>query len=329
MYHVLQPQAFTNSAQQFRVMTYNVLAETYAIGYSRYKYAKVPDNVIDWQYRFGVLKEHFTKSDADIICLQEIEEPSFKNEFSTFFKELGYSGIMQEKKTIGNAIFYRDSKFKLRFTNSRSRVLLAAFTPLNSSEQEHEKNDTVAPLYICNAHLDGNPQKPHERFNQIKSLFAQLKKEETQGNFSIKEAIICGDFNCDHKSGIYELLTSGALSKDFRNPVTHDLPYTKEDFEIEANTGISLEFKSAYASLNNSSEPEFTFAAPNMRRDPLDFIFFTPATLKVLAVSDPMLMINKNQVENEGIPNDLIPSDHLPMAAVFEFVAQEKQQEKK
>jgi len=375
-------------------VTYNVLAETYAIGYSRYKYQNVSDEVISWNYRFNLIKEHITKSEADIVCLQEVELKSFNGEFTPFFKAMGFSGIMQEDKSIGNALFYNDNKFKLYCTNSRSRVLIAALIPLTQQEaqllqqqqqqqqikqqeekqvvmaasvmpvveapvaQQEEQKQQVdqqqaqqqkkqksnksprkqqapaptppqlpqlanAPLYICNAHLDGNPLKPHERFNQMKSLFAQLKKEELTGTFSIKEAIICGDFNCDHKSGIYELVTSGKLTKEFRNPITPDLAYTKEDFSIETHAGVSLDFSSAYAKVSSDGgEPDFTFAAPNHRRDPLDFIFYTHKSLKPVAVSDPMLLLNnsKQQVESEGIPNDWIPSDHLLLAAVFELV---------
>jgi len=57
--------------QQFKFLTYNVLADQYAnTPRTRGRYPHVSDENIDWQFRCALLQQQFKEFNADIICLQ-------------------------------------------------------------------------------------------------------------------------------------------------------------------------------------------------------------------------------------------------------------------
>lgn len=93
------------------LVTYNILAAPYSTGDCRYKYPNCDDATISWEYRFKLLKDHFACFDADVICLQEVEADLFAKDFTPFFETIGFSGIMQAKRDIGNAIFFNTKKY--------------------------------------------------------------------------------------------------------------------------------------------------------------------------------------------------------------------------
>ena len=74
----------------------------------------------------------------------------------------------------------------------KSRLLTTIFTfsEINPEMKEYR-------LAVCNMHLEGNPQDPQARLNQINSTLTSLKNEIKPDGL-----VMCGDFNCEYDSAV-------------------------------------------------------------------------------------------------------------------------------
>lgn len=123
---------------------------------------------------------------------------------------LGYDFVAQDRSkakfTIANVTFFRTSKLRHYWTDSRSRALLTAFTlasdaPAAAVPAAAEANRGAGPsstgsasdvsdeepggsrgtvpgprcVYVANLHLEGHPYKSKERISQMKNVTARLQ----------------------------------------------------------------------------------------------------------------------------------------------------------
>lgn len=104
---------------QFRVVSYNILADLYADqDYSRsYLFAHCPEFALDIDYRRQLLVKEMIGYNSDIYCLQEVDKKEFEKNYEFSFKFLaGCSGVFSRKGgqvAEGTATFFRDDKFEL------------------------------------------------------------------------------------------------------------------------------------------------------------------------------------------------------------------------
>lgn len=100
----------------FRIVSYNLLADFYARSeYSKKEIFNYCDiRHLDGDYRNKVQLMELKGYNADLYCLQEVDERMFETNFTPFFELLGLKGIYRKKlKTEeGLAIFYNTDKFK-------------------------------------------------------------------------------------------------------------------------------------------------------------------------------------------------------------------------
>ena len=130
------------------------------------------------------------------------------------------------------------------------------------------------------------------------------------------DVVLCGDFNSTPDSGLYQLLAKGSFPPDH----THAAPADPALPAILAPAGLLLHglgLCSAYA-MACGAEP----TATNVKGPPenfaacLDYIFASArlgppvATLRVPPISELV-------AEGGGLPNSSIPSDHVPIGAVY------------
>eukprot|EP01083_Nonionella_stella_P182514 656964_1 len=73
-------EAFLDHPKGFSILTFNCLSKRHC---SRKIYPE-PTAVLDWDKRRPRLIEILKQSSADILCLQEVELPSFKEDFGDF-----------------------------------------------------------------------------------------------------------------------------------------------------------------------------------------------------------------------------------------------------
>jgi mRNA deadenylase 3'-5' endonuclease subunit Ccr4 len=100
-------------------VSYNVLAEIYATGMV---YPYCPSWALSSAYRSRLVLRELASTDADIICLQEVQKDHFDATFEPELKKLGYLGLYKQKnrlsmgmegKVDGCATFFKSSRFEL------------------------------------------------------------------------------------------------------------------------------------------------------------------------------------------------------------------------
>lgn len=114
----LQPQFQDPNNFQFRVVTYNILADIYA---TTQIFPYCPKWAMNWRYRRVQIMREIVSYDADVICLQEVQQDHYQQYLLPLLENLGYEGLYKAKtrdnsasgKVDGCAILYRRSRFSL------------------------------------------------------------------------------------------------------------------------------------------------------------------------------------------------------------------------
>ncbi|KAH9261893.1 hypothetical protein BASA81_000549 [Batrachochytrium salamandrivorans] len=114
----LQPQFQDPNNFQFRVVTYNILADIYA---TTQIFPYCPKWAMNWRYRRVQIMREIVSYDADIICLQEVQQDHYQQYLLPLLENLGYEGLYKAKtrdnsvsgKVDGCATLFRRSRFSL------------------------------------------------------------------------------------------------------------------------------------------------------------------------------------------------------------------------
>ncbi|KAG9325324.1 hypothetical protein KVV02_006964 [Mortierella alpina] len=95
------------------VLRYNLLSHTLATTGGRFhKDLHVP-NPLHWPTRMAILLDEIAAMDTDIVCVQELDEVHYHNDFGTRMDGLGYKGVYSKRQSRfahGIAMFYRISR---------------------------------------------------------------------------------------------------------------------------------------------------------------------------------------------------------------------------
>jgi CCR4-NOT transcription complex subunit 6 len=81
------PAATKNAVRELTVVTYNMLADKYAMG-GHHKYC--PLEHLDFSSRGPRLLDEIASYNADILCLQEVERPFMEDELGPKLRSLGH-----------------------------------------------------------------------------------------------------------------------------------------------------------------------------------------------------------------------------------------------
>ena len=99
---------------EFTVMTYNFLADRLA-GQGYHTHASVP--TLHFDFRGPRIFEEIKASNADILCLQEVDH--WYDFYGARFTDLGYKYVFYKRKTVnkkegeGIVLAFKEEKFKL------------------------------------------------------------------------------------------------------------------------------------------------------------------------------------------------------------------------
>ena len=170
-------------------------------------------------------------------------------------------------------------------------------------------------FFVSNTHIHWDPENSDLKIMQVQFLVEHLMKyaEEDfadQGGIDAAPFIVAGDYNSTPESGVYQLMSTGVV------PSSHP-DWRGADFGRYTSEGIhnSLHFDNAYAPLNI----KYTNHTINYT-GVLDYIWYTPASLKVLSLLDvPPLSVFENDLKL-SLPNVYFPSDHLALLADFQVL---------
>ena len=187
-----------------------------------------------WKKRVKRIIEILAHSNADIICLQECELQSFKEDVAPALSNYGYEGIAQEddrpimptrikevSKHRGSrnhicATFWKKDKFEIVGDASvRTRTLTTILREHVSNAANEKKNVQSTPtVAVINVHLEGHPRRFSERTHQLQHSMTDIAKrieyekkkvqktgrEAKQYIGKLNALVLAGDFNCELQS---------------------------------------------------------------------------------------------------------------------------------
>ncbi|XP_075003150.1 protein angel homolog 2 isoform X3 [Calonectris borealis] len=204
----------------FTIMSYNILSQNLLEGNSHlYKHCR--QRLLIWTYRFPNILQEIKQLDADVLCLQEVQEDHYRTEIKSSLESLGYHceyKMRTGRKPDGCAICFKTSKFSLISSNpveffrhdipllDRDNVGLV----LLLQPRFHSK--TNAAICIANTHLLYNPRRGDIKLTQLAMLLAEIASVAPQKDGTFCPIIICGDFNSVPGSPLYRFIKEGKLN---------------------------------------------------------------------------------------------------------------------
>ncbi|CAM9566192.1 unnamed protein product [Ectocarpus sp. 12 AP-2014] len=320
---------------RFRLCSYNLLAEIYA---TQQAYPYCDFWALSWGYRKTNLLRELLEAGADVLCLQEVQSDAYQQFFQPHLSEKGYDGLYKAKtregamgKVDGCAIFWRRAKFRLseNYTvsfNECARRAVAAMPGLPQEEAHHflmrVSKDNVAQvavlevlqrprgrqvppaaaqLCVANTHLYSNPELPDVKLWQCNALLQELEGFVHSRQLPL---LVCGDFNSDVRSAVYELMSTQGVSPDHPDLSNDPCNVLPDASELTHN----MQLQSAYHTVMGS-EPPYTNYTGNFK-GVLDYVWFSSPHIRPLAVA-PVPTAEDIMKCGVALPNVQSSSDHI------------------
>lgn len=217
----LQPPG-DSTAFDFSVMTYNILSQD-LLQDNGYLYRHCNPDVLPWDYRLPNLLAEIQQHDADILCLQEVQEDHYENQIKPALQALGYHCEYKKRtgrKPDGCAVTFKASRFSLLSSNpveffrpgdallDRDNVGLVVQLRPNGAVDGSDPSSFVC---VANTHLLYNPRRGDIKLAQLAILLAEINRLSRLPDGSTNPVLLCGDFNSTPWSPLYSFLTTGCL----------------------------------------------------------------------------------------------------------------------
>ncbi|CAB1433904.1 unnamed protein product [Pleuronectes platessa] len=209
----------------FSVMSYNILSQE-LLQDNPYLYSHCEPGVLPWEYRLPNLLAEIQQHDADILCLQEVQEDHYENQIKPALQGLGYQCEYKKRtgsKPDGCAVIFKSSRLSLVSSNpveffrpsdallDRDNVGLVVLLRPNNVVG---KSDPSGFICVANTHLLYNPRRGDIKLAQLAILLAEIRRLSRLPDGSTNPVVLCGDFNSTPLSPLYGFLTTGCL--DYR-----------------------------------------------------------------------------------------------------------------
>ncbi|KAF9133765.1 Glucose-repressible alcohol dehydrogenase transcriptional effector [Mortierella sp. 14UC] len=167
---------------------------------------------LEWAYRREAILNQIAFTDADIVCLQELELRDYEEYFSPHMTRLGFKSIHAYKMNVyemrdGCAIFYRDSRFKLinehvlRFNQVElddynvKRPSMARDTAIRFNLFHNlaivalfENKRTKRQVQVATTHLLADPAFPDAKMLQTAILTSKLEELKAEAMAKLSSA---------------------------------------------------------------------------------------------------------------------------------------------
>ncbi|XP_054879975.1 protein angel homolog 2 isoform X2 [Poeciliopsis prolifica] len=206
----------------FSVMSYNILSQD-LLQDNAYLYRHCDPAVLPWPYRLPNLLAEIQQHDADILCLQEVQEDHYQNQIKPALQALGYQCEYKKRtgrKPDGCAITFKSSRFSLVSSTpvefyrrgdallDRDNVGMVVVLQPNAGAA---RSDASCSICVANTHLLYNPRRGDIKLAQLAILLAEIGRLSRLPDGSTNPVILCGDFNSAPWSPLYRFLTTGSL----------------------------------------------------------------------------------------------------------------------
>uniref|UniRef100_A0A3Q3EYJ2 Protein angel homolog 1 n=1 Tax=Labrus bergylta TaxID=56723 RepID=A0A3Q3EYJ2_9LABR len=215
-----------STAFDFSVMSYNILSQE-LLQDNAYLYRHCHPGVLPWKHRLPNLLAEIQQYDADILCLQEVQEDHYENQIKPALQALGYQCEYKKRtgsKPDGCAVIFKSSRLSLLSSNpveylrpgdallDRDNVGLVLL--LRPNDATAAQPDPSAFICVANTHLLYNPRRGDIKLAQLAILLAEIRRLSSRSDGSTSPVVLCGDFNSTPWSPLYSFLTTGCL--DYR-----------------------------------------------------------------------------------------------------------------
>lgn len=249
--------SFAAASRQASLVTWNLLAPKYASGT---KYPWASEQALSWNTRREAILRQLASMDADILCLQEVENALWDDLYLEL-QALGYDGELQKDRghPVSTAVLFKRNRLVCMRTESRSRAMIAV------AKAAPGVGGGIAPVYVASVHLEAGPQKEDQRTSQMASLLKRLRLQADMDGADVPPVVIAGDFNCDRRAPLHASLSTGMSSRPGKgelSPNNHAMP---------ASAATLLPLRDAYAAVPPPWGPELRSTYRNGRV--LDYIF--------------------------------------------------------
>ncbi|KAK7906661.1 hypothetical protein WMY93_015273 [Mugilogobius chulae] len=188
----------------FTVMSYNILSQDLLVD-NDYLYRHCEPEVLLWDFRLPNLLREIQQHQADILCLQEVQENHYKQQIRPALEALGYKCVYKKRtgfKSDGCAVVYR-----------RSRLSLLSSNPVEFYRRGDALLDRDNVGLVVRLSPTSDPA--YIKLAQLAILLAELNRTSRLPDGSSNPVLLCGDLNSTPSSPLYRFLTSGRL--DYRN----------------------------------------------------------------------------------------------------------------
>ncbi|KAK3826044.1 MAG: Endonuclease/exonuclease/phosphatase [Benniella sp.] len=347
----LEDSAGSTGQDTFTMFCYNILAENYATpqmyGYTpswaltwEYRKELILQEILAYGADIICLQEVESGQYEDYFK----EQMKLQADYDGVFWPKSRAKTMGEKdrRTVdGCATFFKASKFNLidkhlvefnhtalqrpdfrksedMFNRVMTKDQIAVITLL-------EHKETRNRVVVANTHIYWDPLFKDVKLVQVAMLMDELDKLSTQwanlpgaGSNVLASStggklptLICGDFNSQRLSGVYEFLVKGAVAQGHDDFGDHAYgTYTSEGLAHK------MTLRSSYG---DGNELPFTNYTPTFAAV-IDYIFYSSNYLSVLGLLGGVEREYMSRVV--GFPNAHFPSDHVPILAEFKFRSQ-------
>ena len=181
------------ASASLKLISYNVLIPNSIDGWWIFKYYDSTNSAeaSAWELRQELLKQQILACDPDVICLQELSNNSFLQDWK-FLSDHGYQGVIHNKGFMRPATFYKTDILQLHTPpQHKDRVLITSFTRVvRPAEPEPEPGDEEANLeksndedfeerdifYVINCHLSAGNANEDRRVRQVHGGLEVVRK---------------------------------------------------------------------------------------------------------------------------------------------------------
>ncbi|XP_072121255.1 protein angel homolog 2 isoform X3 [Mobula birostris] len=208
-------------AFDFSVLSYNILAQDLLEDNSHlYRHCSQP--LLQWGFRFSNILKELKQLDADIMCLQEVQNNHYGMQLKPILESLGYHceyKMRTGNKRDGCAICFKRSKFSLisaspvEFYRPMIQILDRDNVGLVVLLQP-AVSQSAACVCVANTHLLYNPRRGDIKLAQLAILLAEINKLASDGKGGHWPIVLCGDFNSVPDSPLYNFIRHGKLIYD-------------------------------------------------------------------------------------------------------------------
>ncbi|KAI1727010.1 protein angel like protein 2 [Ditylenchus destructor] len=350
------PTAGHFSKHNLSVVTYNVLCQA-TINRTMYLYRHLrgdKSKYLTWLERSKLLVIEFDRLQANLFCLQEVEEEHFIDFFQPYFAQRGFTGLYKRRTNDFPDGFYSTKLFKF----------IASVDVIYNLKKIGMDRDNVGQIVvleifgtrtqICvsNTHVLFNMRRGDVKLNQCEYLLNRLSEVEesiraqaASSGKTFAGHILCGDFNIEPFSPIYNFLVEGSIKSGIISAA--NLAFEMECLALQDTTAGSSIYTSSdlnaklvesYVGVGSGKgSPRKKKEISTYHKDAgcPDFIFYSVATTKSetnSTISEAFLRLrkrlslpcHKNLRDACGpMPNEQAGSDHLPLMAQFEVLCAE------